>query len=86
MPVPVREVRHSILVTARIDQEDGVSENEGDVDDKDVEKVKGTAKEIAGKVTGSDEWVREGQAQQEKAEAERRVEQAEEEQDRHSGS
>ena len=63
-----------------------VSENEGDVDDTDVEKLKGTAKEIAGKVTGSDEWVREGQAQQEKAEAKRKVEQAEDKQDRHSGN
>ena len=63
-----------------------VSENEGDVDDTDVEKLKGTAKEIAGKVTGSDEWVREGQAQQEKAEAKRKAEQAEDKQDRHSGN
>ena len=64
-----------------------MNENEGgDVDDTEVEKLKGTAKEIAGKVTGSDEWVKEGQAQQDKAEAERRAEQAEEEQGRHSGS
>lgn len=59
--------------------------NEGDVDETDVEKLKGTAKEVAGKVTGSDEWVREGQAQQDKAEAERRAREAEQEQDRHSG-
>lgn len=54
--------------------------------DPDTENAKGTAKEIAGKVTGSDEWVREGQAQQEKAEAERKAEEAEATQDKHSGS
>ena len=54
--------------------------------DRETEKLKGTAKEIAGKVTGSDEWVREGQAQQEKAEAEEEAERAEQQQDRHSGS
>lgn len=32
-----------------------------------LEKLKGTAKEIAGKATGSDELAREGQAQQKKA-------------------
>lgn len=54
--------------------------------DPDTEKAKGTAKEIAGKVTGSDEWAKEGQAQQDKAEAEKKADRAEDEQDRHSGS
>lgn len=54
--------------------------------DPETEKAKGTAKEIAGKVTGSDEWVREGQAQQEKAEAERKAQEAEGKQDKHSGA
>jgi uncharacterized protein YjbJ (UPF0337 family) len=54
--------------------------------DNDAEKVKGTAKEVAGKVTGSDEMVKEGQSQQEKAEAREEAEQAEREQDEHSGS
>jgi uncharacterized protein YjbJ (UPF0337 family) len=38
-----------------------------------VEDVKGKAKEVAGTVTGRDELVREGKAQQDKAEAERDV-------------
>lgn len=63
-----------------------MSDDAENLDEHDAEKLKGTAKEIAGKVTGSDEWVREGQAQQDKAEAERRAEEAEQEQDRHSGS
>ena len=54
--------------------------------DTEAEKVKGTAKELAGKLTGSDEMVQEGQAQQKKAEAEREAEQAERQQDRHSGA
>lgn len=53
--------------------------------DHDSEKMKGTAKEMAGKVTGSDEMVREGQSQQEKADAEQRAEQAEQKQEKHSG-
>lgn len=54
--------------------------------DKDAEDLKGTAKEAAGKVTGSDEMAKEGQAQQDRAEAEKKAERAENEQDRHSGS
>ncbi len=54
--------------------------------DPATEKAKGTAKEIAGKVTGSDEWVKEGQAQQEKADAEEKARRAKDEQDRHSGT
>lgn len=54
--------------------------------DTDAEKVKGKAKEIAGKVTGSDEWAKEGQAQQEKAEAETQKRAAEDKQDEHSGA
>ena len=38
-----------------------------------VEDVKGKAKEAAGTVTGRDDLVREGKAQQDKAEAERDV-------------
>lgn len=53
--------------------------------DKDSEDLKGTAKEVAGKVTGSDEMAKEGQSQQEKAEAEEKAEQAEAKQDKHSG-
>ncbi len=54
--------------------------------DPQTEKAKGTAKEIAGKVTGSDEWAREGQAQQEKADAEQKAQQAKARQDKHSGA
>ena len=54
--------------------------------DPEAEKVKGTAKEMAGKVTGSDEMVKEGQAQQERAEAEQKARRAEDEQARHSGT
>lgn len=53
--------------------------------DTDAEKLKGTAKEAAGKVTGSDELANEGEAQQEKAEAEEKKESAESKQDEHSG-
>ena len=53
--------------------------------DNDAEKRKGTAKEMAGKVTGSDEMVKEGQSQQEKADAEEQAEQAENKQEKHSG-
>lgn len=49
------------------------------------DKVKGLAKEVAGKATGSDEWVREGQAQQEKGqkldEAQQAIEDAAEAED-----
>ncbi len=38
-----------------------------------VEDVKGKAKEVIGTVTGRDDLVREGKAQQDKAEAERDV-------------
>ncbi|AQA06066.1 CsbD family protein [Mycobacterium sp. MS1601] len=38
-----------------------------------VEDVKGKAKEVAGTVTGRDDLVNEGKAQQDKAEAERDV-------------
>lgn len=54
--------------------------------DTDAEKLKGKAKEVAGKVTGSDEWAKEGQAQQEKADAEETKRKAEAEQDAHSGT
>lgn len=54
--------------------------------DTDAEKLKGTMKEAAGKVTGSDEMAKEGQAQQEKAEAEEDKQSAEAKQDAHSGS
>ncbi len=37
--------------------------------DHDAEELKGTAKELAGKLVGDDDTVREGQAQQERAEA-----------------
>jgi uncharacterized protein YjbJ (UPF0337 family) len=42
-----------------------------------VEDVKGKAKEVAGAVTGHDELRREGQAQQDKADAQRKVAQKE---------
>jgi uncharacterized protein YjbJ (UPF0337 family) len=38
-----------------------------------VEDVKGKGKEVAGTVTGRDDLIREGKAQQDKAEAERDV-------------
>lgn len=52
--------------------------------DHDKEKMKGTAKEVAGKVTGSDELANEGEAQQDKAEAKEEAREAEARQDRHS--
>ena len=55
-------------------------------EDKAAEKAKGTAKEVAGKLTGSDELAKEGQAQQKKAEHEEKAEEAEREQERHSGT
>ena len=54
-------------------------------DDNAMEKIKGTAKEVAGKATGSDELAKEGQAQQEKAQAEEKADRAEDKQDKHSG-
>ena len=54
--------------------------------DTTSEHVKGTAKEIAGKITGSDEMVKEGQAQQEKAAAQDKAARAAREQDAHSGT
>ncbi len=54
--------------------------------DNSTENLKGTAKEMAGKVTGSDEMVKEGQAQQEKAEHKEKADKAEKKQDAHSGS
>lgn len=53
--------------------------------DTDAEKLKGSAKEAAGKVTGSDELANEGEAQQEKAEAHEDKKSAEAKQDAHSG-
>lgn len=50
------------------------------------EELKGTAKELAGKVTGSDELVKEGQSQQKKAEAQAEADRAEKEQEEHSGT
>lgn len=52
--------------------------------DTDAEKLKGTLKETAGKVTGSDEMVKEGQAQQDKASAQEDKKSAEAKQDAHS--
>ena len=54
--------------------------------DNAKEELKGTAKELAGKVTGSDEMVKEGQAQQKKAEAQAEAENAEQEQKEHQGT
>ena len=53
--------------------------------DKDSEKLKGTAKEMAGKVTGSDEMAKEGESQQEKAEAADKAQREQDKQERHSG-
>lgn len=47
--------------------------------DPKAENVKGTAKELAGKVIGDDDKVREGQAQQERADAAEDAEQLERE-------
>lgn len=46
-------------------------------DETVTEKVKGTAKEVAGKTTGSDELAREGEAQQKKAQKEEEAERLE---------
>ncbi len=54
--------------------------------DTATEDLKGTAKEMAGKLTGSDQMVKEGQAQQEKAEHAEKAAEAKQEQDQHSGS
>jgi uncharacterized protein YjbJ (UPF0337 family) len=50
------------------------------------EEIKGTAKEVAGKATGSDEMAKEGQAQQEKAEHKEKAERAEEKEEKHQGT
>ena len=52
----------------------------------DTEKIKGTAKEIAGKLTGSDELAREGQAQQKEAEHREKAEEARAEKESHQGT
>ncbi len=44
-----------------------------------IEKAKGTAKEVAGKVTGSDELAKEGEAQQGKEERKAEAEEARQE-------
>jgi uncharacterized protein YjbJ (UPF0337 family) len=54
--------------------------------DNDSDKLKGKAKEMAGKATGSDEMANEGEAQQEKAEAREQAEQAENKEQGHQGS
>ncbi|MDX1621150.1 MAG: hypothetical protein R3320_09180 [Nitriliruptorales bacterium] len=46
--------------------------------DDTVEKVKGLAKEVAGKATGSDELAREGEEQQKKAQKQEEAERLEE--------
>lgn len=53
--------------------------------DPDTEKLKGTAKEMAGKATGSDEMAKEGESQQEKADAEEKAQREQDKQERHSG-
>ncbi|MBW3561781.1 MAG: hypothetical protein KY437_04720 [Actinobacteria bacterium] len=55
-------------------------------DDSTAEKAKGTAKEVAGKATGSDELANEGEAQQEKAEHEEEAKKAKQEQEKHQGT
>jgi uncharacterized protein YjbJ (UPF0337 family) len=50
------------------------------------DKVKGTAKEAVGKLTGSDELAKEGQAQQDKAEHREEAEKAEQREKSHQGS
>jgi uncharacterized protein YjbJ (UPF0337 family) len=45
-------------------------------DDSMLEKAKGTAKEVAGKATGSDEMAKEGQAQQKKGMKEEEAQEA----------
>ncbi|MDX1621151.1 MAG: hypothetical protein R3320_09185 [Nitriliruptorales bacterium] len=52
----------------------------------DAEKAKGTAKEVAGKATGSDELAKEGEAQQEKAEHKEEAAKASQKEDKHQGS
>ncbi|MDX1658585.1 MAG: hypothetical protein R3343_07185 [Nitriliruptorales bacterium] len=52
----------------------------------DEEKLKGTAKEVAGKVTGSDELANEGEAQQEKAEHKEEAKKAKQKENAHQGS
>lgn len=55
-------------------------------DNTETEKLKGTAKEMAGKLTGSDELANEGEAQQEKAEAQEDKQAAKRKEEAHSGS
>lgn len=47
--------------------------------DETIEKVKGVAKEVVGKATGSDEMAQEGQAQQRKAQKQEEAERLERE-------
>lgn len=54
--------------------------------DTTTEKLKGTAKEAAGKLTGSDELANEGEAQQDKAEHREQAEKAEKKENAHQGS
>ncbi len=56
-------------------QEDFMAEKSGPQEGVEgvVEGVKGKAKEVIGAVTGRDDVKREGQAQQDKADAQRRV-------------
>ncbi|MBW3663876.1 MAG: CsbD family protein [Actinobacteria bacterium] len=54
--------------------------------DQDADKMKGTAKEAVGKLTGSDELANEGEAQQEKAEHREEAEKAEQKEQEHQGS
>lgn len=51
--------------------------------DNTADKVKGVAKEVAGKATGSDELAREGEAQQQKAAKREEAERLEREADVH---
>lgn len=51
-----------------------------------TDEIKGTAKEVAGKATGSDELAEEGQAQQEKAEHREKAEEAAKEEEERQGT
>lgn len=57
--------------------------HEGPTMGTDSEKAKGTAKEVAGKATGSDELANEGEAQQEKAEKQEEAAEAAEKEKEH---
>jgi uncharacterized protein YjbJ (UPF0337 family) len=65
--------------TGRISKEDSVADNSGPEEGIKgaVEGVKGKAKEVAGTVAGRDDLQREGQAQQDKADAQREASQKE---------